>query len=85
VGWGGFLSGETSPSNGQATATPVREAQPNFLGKAIIEPPFREWKVDAIECCGVLQIGHYLCMNLKLLSIQVFRCLRLFNPLAKSL
>ncbi len=31
----------------------------HFLGKAIIEPPFREWKVTSIECCRVLQIGHY--------------------------
>jgi hypothetical protein len=43
---------------------------PDFLGKAIIEPPLRERKVrlclssgiflrSTIECCDVLQLGHY--------------------------
>ncbi len=50
---------------------PKRDTEnPDFLGKAIIEPPLRELKVKlclsrgialrcAIECSGVLQLGHY--------------------------
>jgi len=62
----GFLSGETSPlKKGTGHCFPVlgKARTKNFLGKAIIEPPFREWKSDLYRSCGVFvaDSDHYLC------------------------
>ena len=73
------------PSNGQATTAPVREAQPKFPRKGHNRTTFPRMESDLYRMLRGVADRTLLCMNLKLLSIQVFRCLRLFNPLAKSL